>query len=151
MIPSARPLLMDMWRDYTDMPSGNIAAWVMVTIAIGFTFFSTSFKRSQFPLVNAPAWWQFRAQKQYEYLQDGLNILRESREKFKGKPFRILTELGEMIVLPPDSAEAVKSSSDPSGLNFRLAILDVSCYLGSHVIFNHLTQAKGFPYPPSTF
>ncbi|KAF6808175.1 cytochrome p450 monooxygenase [Colletotrichum sojae] len=75
--------------------------------------------KTSLPLVNPPKWFQLRAQKELGFLDDGMETLRDSRAKHPNKPFRILTELGEVIVLPPEFAQTIRNLTT---LNFRKAV-----------------------------
>ena len=78
------------------------------------------------PLINKPAWWQLSIIKKLEFLKTGVDVLDKSRAKSQGKPFRILTELGEMIVLPNRYANEIRNNLD---LDFRKAIMNVGSNL----------------------
>lgn len=116
------------WRDTVDEIFGNVFSYparliatsilLMVPIAIQLLK-----KKSNIPVVNSPSWWQFRAQKKVEWIRRGKEILSEGRERFPRKPFKVLTELGEVVILPPQYAEIIKNDTR---LNFRQAIVKVS-------------------------
>ncbi|KAG5655316.1 hypothetical protein KAF25_010468 [Fusarium avenaceum] len=75
--------------------------------------------KSNIPLVNPPAWWELRWKKQLGFVEDGMKIILEGRKKYAGRPFRVITTLGECIVLPPSSVDSIRKNAD---LNFRKAV-----------------------------
>nr|WGZ60663.1 cytochrome P450 [Fusarium tricinctum] len=74
--------------------------------------------KSNIPIVNSPAWWEFRWQKQLSFVEDGMEIMSEARKKYAGRPFRVITTLGELIVLPPTFVNSIRNNTT---LNFRTA------------------------------
>ncbi|GIZ49122.1 hypothetical protein CKM354_001216100 [Cercospora kikuchii] len=87
-------------------------------IVICLRFFE---ERSQYPLANPPRWYQIRFFKQLEFLTKGSEILSETRKRYGDKPYRLLTELGEVLVLPPGSAQLIRNEEQ---LDFSAAITD---------------------------
>ena len=65
--------------------------------------------KSPYPLANPPRFFQFRAIKQLEYITDSVNIISEARARCGKKPFRLLTELGQLIVLPNAYAHIIRN------------------------------------------
>ncbi|KIL85008.1 cytochrome p450 monooxygenase [Fusarium avenaceum] len=75
--------------------------------------------KSNLPLVNSPAWWELRWQKQVGFVKDGMKIIRAARKKYAGRPYRVITTVGECIVLPPAFVNSIRNNT---ALNFRKAI-----------------------------
>ena len=83
----------------------------------GFLFITTSVllvhayytRKSPYSLANPPRFFQFRAIKQLEYITDSVNIISEARARCGKKPFRLLTELGQLIVLPNAYAHIIRN------------------------------------------
>lgn len=119
----ARASFMDVWSESTISHFMTLLALFVSAIAIGIPVLFYKSKKSNFALVNPPTWREFYAQKQLDWLKNGLELMSRSRSKLKGKPYRVITELGEMTVLPSGSGEWLKA--EPS-MNFRLAVSDVS-------------------------
>ncbi|KAH8589065.1 cytochrome P450 monooxygenase-like protein [Bisporella sp. PMI_857] len=90
---------------------------VFLIVIVAFTL--TGSNESNIPLVNPPKWLQLRITKQLYFIKNGMEILSKSRETYKGKPFRVLTGLGEIIVLPPRFAHIIRNNSS---LSFGSAI-----------------------------
>ncbi|KAF6781832.1 cytochrome p450 monooxygenase [Colletotrichum musicola] len=101
------------------LPPSAVMTVVLLVIALPLVTKYFQVKTS-LPLVNPPKWFQLRAQKELGFLEDGMETLRNSRAKHPNKPFRILTELGEIIVLPPEFAQTIRNLTT---LNFRKAVM----------------------------
>ncbi|KAI9170784.1 ent-kaurene oxidase [Paramyrothecium foliicola] len=110
--------------------------WTIVAVAIGLHLVITRSNSSKLTLVNSPAWWQFRAQKQMDYLHNGLNILTEAKKRFKDKPYRVIAEFGEVTVIPSELMEDLKAASGEEGLSFRAQM--------SHDLNGHLELFSPF-------
>lgn len=77
-------------------------------------------KRSKYPLVNPPKWFQPRVVAQIEFIQkSGRDIFEQSKKKFAGTPFRLLTEWGEAVILPTSFAQEIRNEES---LNFGKAL-----------------------------
>lgn len=103
------------------LPPSAVMTVVLLVIALPLVMKAFQAKTS-LPLVNPPKWFQLRAQKELGFLKDGMETLHFSREKYPNRPFRILTELGEIIVLPPAFAHTIRNLTS---LNFRKAVRKV--------------------------
>ncbi|KAL0943100.1 Dihydromonacolin L monooxygenase LovA 1 [Colletotrichum truncatum] len=107
------------WRKGSSFASDHIVVIVTLIIAaIVASRFGTS-KRNSFPLVNPPTWFQPRAVKYFEFLKNGMAIFSQSRSQHTEKPFRMLTEQGEFIVLPSRFGNFIRNEL---GLDFRTCI-----------------------------
>ncbi|PPJ59888.1 hypothetical protein CBER1_04922 [Cercospora berteroae] len=78
-------------------------------------------ERSRYPLANPPWWYQIRFLKQLEFLVKGSEILSETRKRYGDRPYRLVTELGEVLVLPPECAQLIRNEEK---LDFSAAISD---------------------------
>lgn len=93
--------------------------FLALVLVLSLGFFAP---KSNFPLVNPPAWWELRWQKQVGFVEDGMKIILEARKKYAGRPFRVITTLGECIVLPPAFINSIRNNTS---LNFRKAVAKV--------------------------
>ncbi|KAL2815752.1 cytochrome P450 [Aspergillus granulosus] len=101
---------------------GQITTICAITItAIIASSWLASWNRSKnrFPIANPPGSFQSGHSKRMEFMRNGMCILSKSRELFKGKPFRLLTELDEIIVLPQQYANLIRNETS---LSFSAAI-----------------------------
>lgn len=113
----------------------TVLSIVLISAVVGV--FGT---KNTIPLANPPAWSQLRFQKQLGFLREGMDIINSSRRQYFGKPFRILNELGESIVLPPDFAHSIRNDSS---LNFRKAVNKVG--KSTHNVLIGYSYDAGFP------
>lgn len=60
--------------------------------------------------------------KQLEFYKDGMDLIASSRKRFFNKPYRLLTTLGEVIVLPAYYGGVIHNDRR---LNFRRAVFEV--------------------------
>lgn len=98
---------------------------VLLTVLITSISILSSGRKTKIPLLNGPAWWQPTLMKKLEYLKSGMGTLAEGRAKSKGKAFRLITELGDMLILPNRYCNEIRNNLD---LNFRQAIMEVCCH-----------------------
>ncbi|KLU85161.1 hypothetical protein MAPG_04191 [Magnaporthiopsis poae ATCC 64411] len=94
---------------------------VLVPVAASALFGANKGKGA--PLVNPPGFLQTETQKRLEYMRDGFKIFNEAKKKHPGKPFKLISNIGRMTVLPPDRANEVKSLQ--SNLNLRTQFSDM--------------------------
>ncbi|ORX99697.1 cytochrome P450 monooxygenase-like protein [Clohesyomyces aquaticus] len=116
-LPSVSPLLLTEFLSDAGLPQlPFIIACIIAAIALGS--FLTPFKRSQYPLANPPRRWKPHVFARLDFLKHGAEILSQASKKFAGQPFRLITELGETIVLPPSYAHEIRNEE---GLSFGMA------------------------------
>ena len=70
---------------------------------------ATSRGNIEIPLANPPKWYQLGIAKRLQFFSNSLDDLSAARKTSKGKPFRLLTNVGEGIVLPPHYAEVIQN------------------------------------------
>ncbi|KAI9148288.1 cytochrome p450 monooxygenase [Paramyrothecium foliicola] len=125
---SATASLQETWINVLHGSFVKAPALITVTLLLGVSlllYISGWKKRSKYPLVNPAAWWQLEVAQQFQWIENGINLMNESRKKFRGKPYRALTEVGETIILPPELANSVKAASSTASLNFRAAAIEL--------------------------
>lgn len=78
------------------------------------------------PCVNPSSVWDSRHSRQkLEFVQDSKGLLHKGQEAFKGRPFRVKSERGDVTVLPYDMAHEIRNEHS---LSFDLAVYDVSIH-----------------------
>ncbi|KLU92848.1 hypothetical protein MAPG_11810 [Magnaporthiopsis poae ATCC 64411] len=82
-------------------------------------FVGAGAKATKVPLINPPGLFQLTTQKRFEFVRNGSELLREGRRRFPGKPFRLITNVNAVTVLPPNRAKEV---NDLPTLSFRKAV-----------------------------
>ncbi|PVH92420.1 cytochrome P450 monooxygenase-like protein [Periconia macrospinosa] len=76
-------------------------------------------RKSDLPHANPPSTFGLRITKQNEFYKDGMDIITSAKKRFAGKPYKMLTTLGEVLVLPPKYGGIIHNNP---ALNFRKAV-----------------------------
>ncbi|KAF5846076.1 hypothetical protein GGP41_008564 [Bipolaris sorokiniana] len=75
-------------------------------------------KNSKLPHANPPAWYAPTTINQLDAVKNGMNIVDDARKRFPDKPYRMINNNGEMIVLPARFANTIRNEA---GLSFAKA------------------------------
>lgn len=103
--------------------SVNIFVLAMLGLLL-YTFTNRNDRVSKPPCVNPSNIWDFRRSRQkLEFVQNSKGLLHKGQQTFKGRPFRVKSERGDVTILPYDMAHGIRN--EPS-LSFDLAVYDVS-------------------------
>ncbi|KHO01442.1 cytochrome P450 monooxygenase [Metarhizium album ARSEF 1941] len=103
---------MDSLLDPHDPHFGRLWAFVLLAIiALSFRLSTQPRQNCDFTLANPPKWYELKIFKQIQFLFNGINELDKAREQANGKPFRLLTNSREIIVLPPAYAEVLHADN----------------------------------------
>ncbi|KAF7590698.1 hypothetical protein BBP40_002534 [Aspergillus hancockii] len=94
--------------------------------------------QSNIPLANPSTISHLKFSKQLELLRSGMQILSQCRDRYNGKPFRLLTELGDVVVLPPRFAHLRRNEAS---LDFGAAI---AMYHLAMIQFDFHAHLSGF-------
>lgn len=124
----------------------DATAWSKTLIAtVGVTILSLFLislwpDKSGYPLVNPPRLFQPQVFKKLEFLQNGIHTLYEAKKKYAGRPFRMITELGEILVLSPSHIQMMRNEAD---LSFSEVIaIEFHSYLPGFQPFGILKHEK---------
>lgn len=96
----------------------TISLGVMVVLSV---VFMTSGKAKP-PLANPPRWYQTALFKRLEFQHNGRAIMSEARRRYGKQLYRLITDTGECLVLPPEYAAMIRNSMD---LSFAEAVVRV--------------------------
>jgi hypothetical protein len=102
---------------------------LVITISLGVLAvlcFAAITHRSKVPLVNPPRWYQIGLVKRFEFMKDGRKTIHDARKRYGKQPYRVLTDTGELLVLPPDYSITIRNEN---GLSFGTAIEKVGLHL----------------------
>nr|CEG04886.1 unnamed protein product [Fusarium clavum] len=97
-----------------------------------FTLFIVQFslldRGGKYPLLNPKGSFELTTNRVVrEFINDSKNILEKGKSLFKGQLYRANTDWGQVVVIPPQFLDALKSHKD---LNFIIPAQDDShCYL----------------------
>ena len=97
----------------------------MACIFLGFILFTLlrGSSGSQLPIINNKGRFEFSDKRiKQNFVLNGRRLLLEGLNKFNGKPFRMLTDFGPAIILPPEYAHEIRNIAS---LNHAQAIAKV--------------------------
>ncbi|RYO16536.1 hypothetical protein AA0113_g11550 [Alternaria arborescens] len=96
----------------------------MVTISLGvmvvLSIVVMTSGKSKPPLANPPRWYQTALFKRLEFQQNGRAIMSEARRRYGKQLYRLITDTGECLILPPEYAATIRNSMD---LSFAEAVV----------------------------
>ncbi|CAN9246071.1 unnamed protein product [Alternaria alternata] len=96
----------------------------MVTISLGvmvvLSVVVMTSGKSKPPLANPPRWYQTALFKRLEFQQNGRAIMSEARRRYGKQLYRLITDTGECLILPPEYAATIRNSMD---LSFAEAVV----------------------------
>ncbi|KAH7069376.1 cytochrome P450 monooxygenase-like protein [Paraphoma chrysanthemicola] len=65
--------------------------------------------KSKIPLANPPDRFQTVFSRRVEFITHGLKIIDNARKRYGKQPYRLITDVGEIIVLPPSYAQTIRN------------------------------------------
>lgn len=77
-------------------------------------------------MINSPRWFQPLVWVQIDFVKNGMDILASGRKTFLDKPYKMITHMGEVIVLPPKFAAIIRNEVD---LDLRSLLAKVSVWI----------------------
>lgn len=112
--PLAEP---NSWPD-TDLPSGLEMAphgYILTAFLVVLVYVALKLsKKNDIPFVNPPRWFRPRPLAQIDFFKTGMQVLSRARSTVAYKPFKVLSEVGPVTVLPPRFAHSIRNESDLS-------------------------------------
>ena len=88
-----------------------------------YSFTNRNCRSNKPPCVNPSSLWDSRHSRQkLEFVQNSKGLLHKGQEAFKGRPFRVKSERGDVTVLPYGMAHEIRNENS---LSFDLAVYDV--------------------------
>lgn len=97
-----------------------ITTSILLAAIVAILLFSR--KTSNLPHANPPSWFTPTTVMQLDAVKNGMNVLDDGLKRFAGRPFRMINNNGEMIVLP---SRCINSIRNEEGLSFARAIMNV--------------------------
>lgn len=85
-------------------------------------WFAIDSGKSEYPLANPPRWFQTELSKRLDFLKNGIQVYNEARKRYGDKPYRLIMEYGECLVLSSNDLRVVQTEKN---LNFGKAIASV--------------------------
>ncbi|KAI9155748.1 Dihydromonacolin L monooxygenase LovA 1 [Paramyrothecium foliicola] len=108
-------------QNYSFYPLKPSYSFILLAILVATISVLNSKERNKLPVINGPAWWQPTFVKKLDWIKSGLDILAEGRSKSNGNAFRVISELGDIIVLPNRFANEIRNETN---LSFRRAVVN---------------------------
>lgn len=65
--------------------------------------------KSKIPLTNPLDRFKTAFSRQVEFITHGLEVMENARKRFGKQPYRLITNVGEMLVLPPSYAHMIRN------------------------------------------
>ncbi|CAN9356631.1 unnamed protein product [Alternaria alternata] len=65
--------------------------------------------KSKIPLANPPDRFKTAFSRQLEFITHGLDVVENARKRYGKQPYRLITNVGEMLVLPPSYAQIIRN------------------------------------------
>jgi cytochrome P450 monooxygenase-2 len=65
--------------------------------------------KSKIPLANPPDRFKTAFSRQLEFITHGLDVVENARKRYGEQPYRLITNVGEMLVLPPSYAQMIRN------------------------------------------
>lgn len=82
---------------------------VLVSVALKLT------KKDDIPFINPPTWFHPRPLARMDFLKTGMQVFDKARSSVADKPYRVLSDDGDLTVLPSRFAHSIRNEND---LNF---------------------------------
>jgi hypothetical protein len=103
----------------------QVPLWISISVLCALILYiSVSLNNKvAVPLINGSKWLQPQVVEQINFVTNGLKTLAEGRHHFGEKPYRMITHMGEVTVLPPSFATIIRNEWD---LDLRSLLAKVS-------------------------
>nr|CAP07651.1 P450 monooxygenase [Sphaceloma manihoticola] len=86
---------------------------LLTTVVLLLVFSLKARKKSLLPLVNGNRWTDpLGIEAKKKFMTSARSIIAEQLEKAPGKPFRVVSDVGELVVLPPEFAPEIRNHKD---------------------------------------
>lgn len=112
--PLAKP---NSWPD-TDLPSRLEIAphgYILTALLVVLAYLALKLNnKNDVPFVNPPRWYRPRPLAQIDFFKTGMQVLSRARSTVADKPFKVLSEVGPVTVLPPRFAHSIRNESNLS-------------------------------------
>lgn len=131
-----RPIIdLDMESSFTQVLAFPIAISVLTFAYVAWQ------RRRSIPLVNGRRWMEFSLTNAKKRFRDNAGeIIWQQLKKYPGMPFRVIADVGEMVILPPELAPEIRNHQD---FSFTMAAYKV-CGRSRSARSTVLKTASGF-------
>ncbi|KAK1527088.1 ent-kaurene oxidase [Colletotrichum costaricense] len=103
-------------------PQQSALGLLFVVLSLTLAYVSIPGRHDHLPYINRPPKWDFLGQKtKQHFVSNARSLMANAREAFKGKPYRMFTDLGDLIVIPAHHADEMRNERS---LDFLEAFVD---------------------------
>ncbi|KAK1960959.1 hypothetical protein LY78DRAFT_323511 [Colletotrichum sublineola] len=106
-------------RDILLRSASSTSPYLLLVLAFILPVTWILVKDTNIPLANKPKWFQTRIDKQFEFLSNGQDTFQHCKSAYPGRRFRLLTDKGELVVLPQSYAVMIRNESS---LDFGVSV-----------------------------
>ncbi|KAI1490402.1 cytochrome P450 [Biscogniauxia mediterranea] len=109
--PSALPSLGQDWNYQSLIPTKSTPYFILTLMVMIVAYAwpsSTSSSVKKLPLVNPGGFFSMKQAKQ-QYRQSSKSILKNARKQYGNQPFRMITDLGEVVILPSEFIDEIRN------------------------------------------
>lgn len=95
----------------TQLSTVQVPLWAtsLLVCALVFYISTTLSNKTPLPYINAPKWFKPEVFEQINFVKNGMQTLAQGRQYFKNNPYRMVTHMGEVTVLPPSYATVIRN------------------------------------------
>lgn len=95
----------------TELARVQVPLWLTTSIICGLIYYisTTLSNKTPLPYINTPKWFIPEVVEQINFVKNGMKTLARGRTELKDKPYRMITHMGEVTVLPPSYATIIRN------------------------------------------
>ncbi|KAI1263498.1 trichothecene C-8 hydroxylase [Xylariaceae sp. FL1019] len=83
---------------------------LILAVSLGFIFFLRHSKSTDYPVVNPRKWFEFsNARVKKDFMINARALVHEGLKRYPGRPFKVNTDMTDMIVLPNEYADEIRN------------------------------------------
>ncbi|KAI0003165.1 cytochrome P450 [Xylariaceae sp. FL0662B] len=119
--PSGLPSMGMAWDQWMLMNDTRFSSYVLIgfmAMITAYVWISSNNHLKGVPLINPPGFFSNTEAKKL-FMTSAESLIAQAREKYPNQPYRLMTDTGEMIVLPPRFIDEIRNES---GLSFADAM-----------------------------
>jgi hypothetical protein len=115
--------------------AGSLTIFAPVMFVFAAALVISTWKSDGLPHANPKMRFFPTTMAQMDFAKHGTEIFNRAKKQFPGKPFRMITNVGDTLVLPPRFANLIQNNKT---LNFRRTVVRVSCLLQFRWIYTEI-------------
>lgn len=97
-------LSLDLWHVFALLLPAIVTTFICIRLRGLYT--------NDLPVLNPKNWWEFtNRRRRAEFIKEGKRLFTLGRQKYPDSPYKLYTDWGEVVVLPPECAEELKNDT----------------------------------------